>query len=289
MSDLATPKWSMARSFLFVPGDRPERYTKALASGADAIIIDLEDAVSIPAKAQARTALLDTLPTLSDGERARILVRINAQGTPWHDADLTLLAGLGQFGVAGVVVPKAQSVESVADVASACPGLGLLPLLETADGFHAIDAVAHAPQVIRLGLGHIDLQADLGMCCGVDEQELAPARWAIVVASRRADLAPPVDGITTSVSDLALLQAATERSRRFGFSAKLCIHPSQVATVHTALTPSAAEVDWAQRVVLAMDHSAGGAVSVDGKMVDPPVLALARQTLARAGMAAAAA
>ncbi len=287
MSDLATPKWSMARSFLFVPGDRPERYAKALASGADAIIIDLEDAVSIPAKAQARTALLDTLPTLSDGERARILVRINAQGTPWHDDDLALLAGLGRYSVAGVVVPKAQSAESVAAVASACPGLGLLPLLETAEGFHSIDSLAHAPQVVRLGLGHIDLQADLGMCCGADEQELAPARWAIVVASRRANLAQPVDGVTTSVSDLALLQAATERSRRFGFSAKLCIHPSQVAIVHTALTPAAAEIDWAQRVVLAMEKSGAGVVSVDGKMIDPPVLALAQQVLARAKMAAA--
>jgi citrate lyase subunit beta/citryl-CoA lyase len=278
----------MARSFLFVPGDRPERYVKALASGADAVIVDLEDAVSMSAKGLARTALRDTLQTLSDGERARILVRINSQGTPWHEADLALVAGLGRFGVAGVVVPKAQSAKSVADVASACPGLGLLPLLETAEGFHSVDAVANAPQVVRLGLGHIDLQADLGMCCGVDEQELAPARWAIVVASRRANLAPPVDGITTSVSDLALLQAATERSRRFGFSAKLCIHPSQVAIVHTALSPTVAEIDWAQRVVMAMEQSGGGVVSVDGKMVDPPVLSLAQQILTRARMAAAA-
>jgi citrate lyase subunit beta/citryl-CoA lyase len=287
MSHDATPKWSLARSFLFVPGDRPERYAKALASGADAVIVDLEDAVSMSAKALARTALRDTLPTLNVHERARILVRINPQGTPWHDDDLALVAGLGQFGLAGVVIPKAQDAESVAAVASACPGLGLLPLLETAEGFHSVDAVAHAPQVVRLGLGHIDLQADLGMCCGADEQELAPARWAMVVASRRANLAPPVDGVTTSVSDPDLLQAATERSRRFGFSAKLCIHPSQVAIVHTALTPGAAEIDWAQRVVLAMQESGGGVVSVDGKMIDPPVLALAQQILTRARMAAA--
>lgn len=287
MNAAVTPKWSMARSFLFVPGDRPERYAKALASAADAVIVDLEDAVAIGAKAVARTALRDTLQTLSEGERARILVRINAQGTPWHEADLALVAGLGRTGIAGVVVPKAQSAAAVAAVATACPGLGLLPLLETAEGLHRIDAVATAPQVVRLGLGHIDLQADLGMCCAADEQELAPARWAIVVASRRADLAPPVDGVTTSVSDLALLQAATERSRRFGFSAKLCIHPSQVATVHTALAPTASERDWAQRVVLAMQESGGAVVSVDGKMIDPPVLALARQILARASMAAA--
>lgn len=285
MSDLPKPEWSMARSFLFVPGNRPERYAKALASGADVVIVDLEDAVALSEKETARTSLRDTLQSLNDQERARILVRINPQETPWHEADLALVAGLGRFGVAGVVVPKAQSAESVAQVADACPGLGLLPLLETAEGFHCIDAVANAPQVIRLGLGHIDLQADLGMCCGVDEQELAPARWAIVLASRRAGLAPPVDGITTSVSDLPLLQAATERSRRFGFGAKLCIHPSQVATVHTALTPTATELDWAQRVVLAMEKSGGGVVSVDGKMVDPPVLLLAQKILARAKMA----
>lgn len=282
MSHGAAPEWSMARSFLFVPGDRPERYAKALASAADAVIVDLEDAVSVPAKALARTALHDTLRTLSDAQRVRILVRINALGTPWHEADLALLTGLDRYSIGGVVIPKAQSVESVAAVAAACPGLGLLPLLETAEGFHRIDAVATAAQVVRLGLGHIDLQADLGMCCGADEQELAPARWAMVVASRLAGLAPPVDGVTTSVSDLALLQAATERSRRFGFSAKLCIHPSQIATVHAALTPTASEIDWAQRAVLAMEKSDGAVASLDGKMIDPPVLALAQQILARA-------
>lgn len=285
MSDSLKPQWSMARSFLFVPGNRPERYAKALASGADAIIVDLEDAVALSEKEAARMSLRDTLPSLNDKEHGRILVRINPQGTPWYEADMALIASLGQFGVAGVVIPKAQSAESVAHVAHACPGLGLLPLLETAEGFHCIDAVANGPQVVRLGLGHIDLQADLGMCCGVDEQELAPARWEIVSASRRFGLAPPVDGITTSVSDLPLLQAATERSRRFGFGAKLCIHPSQVATVHTALTPTATELDWAQRVVLAMEKSGGGVVSIDGKMVDPPVLSLAQKILLRAKLA----
>lgn len=281
MSDRLNSRWSMARSFLFVPGDRPERYAKALASGADAVIIDLEDAVSLTAKDTARAAVRDTLQTLSDAERARVLVRINSQGTPWHKADLALMAELGQFGVAGIVVPKAESAESVAYVASACPGLGLLPLVETAEGFHSIDAVACAPQVIRLGLGNIDLQADLGMSCGIDEQELAPARWSIVVASRRAGLAPPVDGVTTSVSELSLLKEAAQRSRRFGFGGKLCIHPSQVTVVHTALAPTAAEVDWARRVLLAMEKAGGGVVSVDGKMVDPPVLSLAQQILAR--------
>jgi citrate lyase subunit beta/citryl-CoA lyase len=287
MSDRLNPRWSMARSFLFVPSDRPERYAKALSSGADAVIIDLEDAVALTAKETARAALSDTLPSLSDAQRARVLVRINSQGTPWHDADLALVAGLGPFGVAGVVVPKAESAECVAYVACACPGLGLLPLLETAEGFHAIDAIARAPQVIRLGLGNIDLQADLGMSCGMDEQELAPARWSIVVASRRAGLASPVDGVTTSVTDLSLLKEAAQRSRRFGFGGKLCIHPSQVAVVHMALAPTVAEVDWARRVLLAMEKAGGGVVSVDGKMVDPPVLSLAQQILARSMMGAA--
>lgn len=269
-----------ARSFLFVPGQRPERFGKALASGADAVILDLEDAVPLTSKDDARTAIAMAWTNLTGTERARLLVRINPAGTPWHAQDLALLQQL--VGLGAVMLPKAESSRAIADIAQVCPGLPVLPLLESAEGFAQLDDIARAPQVLRMGLGHIDLQADIGMACGPDEAELAPARWALVTVTRRARLAPAVDGVTTATNDASALLRDTQRSRRFGFGAKLCIHPNQVAGVHQGFAPTETERDWAERVLAAEAEAGGGAFSVDGKMVDAPVLALARQWLARA-------
>ena len=269
-----------ARSFLFVPGQRPERFGKALASGADAVILDLEDAVPLTSKDDARTAIAMAWTNLTGTERARLLVRINPAGTPWHAQDLALLQQL--VGLGAVMLPKAESSRAIADIVQVCPGLPVLPLLESAEGFAQLDDIARAPQVLRLGLGHIDLQADIGMACGPDEAELAPARWALVTVTRRARLAPAVDGVTTATNDASALLRDTQRSRRFGFGAKLCIHPNQVAGVHQGFAPTETERDWAERVLAAEAEAGGGAFSVEGKMVDAPVLALARQWLARA-------
>lgn len=272
---------AVARSFLFVPADRPERYAKALASGADAVIIDLEDAVAPGARAEARAALRCAWAGLAPSERARVLVRINAAGTAWHADDLALVASLAREGLGGVVLSKAESGAALEALAVACPGAALLPLVESAEGVAALDVMARAPQVLRLALGHIDLQADLGMACGPDEAELAPLRWAMVLASKRAGLVAPVDGVSTATGDAAVLAQDTERSRRFGFGAKLCIHPAQVAGVHAAFAPSAAECAWAHQVLAAAEAAEGGVCVVEGRMVDAPVIALARQTLQR--------
>jgi citrate lyase subunit beta/citryl-CoA lyase len=267
---------SLARSFLFVPGNRPERFAKALASGADAVIIDLEDAVPLDAKDTARAALAQAWPDFDADQRARLLVRVNPAGTPWHAADLAALGGLPSLGA--VMLPKAENPQQV-EHAFMASGVPVLPLIESAEGVGQLDAIARAQGVLRLGLGHIDLQADLSMRCGPDEAELAPVRLALVVASRRAGLPAPVDGVTTAKQDAEVLAADAQRSRRFGFGAKLCIHPAQVAGVHQALAPTDAECDWARRVLAAETAAGGGAFSVDGKMVDPPVLLLARQIL----------
>ena len=275
-----------ACTFLFVPANRPERVPKALASGAGAVIADLEDAVAASDKLPAREQLAQAFATLNTAERARVLVRINPAGTPWHEADLALLARLCLQGLAGVVIPKAESAEQIARVAAACANTrggqpcALVPLVESAAGLAALDALAHSPQVLRLALGHLDLQADLGMHCDVDEAELIPVRFAMVAASRRAGLAAPIDGVTTAIADIQRLQVDTARSRRFGFGAKLCIHPAQVATVKAAFAPTAAELDWARRVMQAHAQAGGGAFSLDGRMVDAPVLLLAQNTLA---------
>jgi citrate lyase subunit beta/citryl-CoA lyase len=267
---------TQARSFLFVPGHRPERFAKALASGADAVIIDLEDAVPLDVKDTARTALLDAWTDFAAAERARLLVRVNPAGTPWHEADLAAVASL--TGLGALMLPKAENPQQV-EQAFRTSSARVLPLIESAEGVGQMDAIARAAGTLRLGLGHIDLQADLGLRCGPDEAELAPVRLAMVVASRRAGLPAPVDGVTTATQDAEVLAADAQRSRRFGFGAKLCIHPAQVAGVHEALAPTQAECDWARRVLAAEVAAGGGAFSVDGKMVDPPVLLLARSLL----------
>jgi len=270
------PTLALARSFLFVPGNRPERFAKALASGADAVIIDLEDAVPLDAKDTARSALLSAWADFDADQRARLLVRVNPVGTPWHEADLAAVASL--TGLGALMLPKAENPQQLEHAFTAC-GVPVLPLIESAEGVGQMDAIARASGVLRLGLGHIDLQADLRIICGPDEAEIAPIRLAMVVASRRAHLPAPVDGVTTATTDPDVLARDAQRSRRFGFGAKLCIHPAQVAGVHQALAPTEAECDWARRVLAAEVAAGGGAFSVDGKMVDPPVLLLARQIL----------
>jgi citrate lyase subunit beta / citryl-CoA lyase len=270
------PTLALARSFLFVPGHRPERFAKALASGADAVIIDLEDAVPLDAKDTARSALLSAWADFDADQRARLLVRVNPAGTPWHEADLAAVASLS--GLGALMLPKAENPQQLEHAFTAC-GVPVLPLIESAEGVGQMDAIARASGVLRLGLGHIDLQADLRIICGPDEAEIAPIRLAMVVASRRAHLPAPVDGVTTATTDADVLARDAQRSRRFGFGAKLCIHPAQVAGVHQALAPTEAECDWACRVLAAEVAAGGGAFSVDGKMVDPPVLLLARQIL----------
>ena len=274
-SALSSPL-ALARSFLFVPGHRPERFAKALASGADAVIIDLEDAVPLDAKLAARAALLAAWPDFDAAQRARLLVRVNPFGTPWHQADLSAVASL--TGLGAVMLPKAESPEQIAHAVQTS-GLPVLPLMESAEGLGQMDCMARSPGVLRLVLGHIDLQADLGLSCGPEEAELAPVRLALVVASRRAGLPSPVDGVTTATTNAEVLARDAQRSRRFGMGAKLCIHPAQVDGVHQALAPTEAECDWARRVLAAEVAAGGGAFSVDGKMVDPPVLLLARKLL----------
>jgi citrate lyase subunit beta/citryl-CoA lyase len=207
------------RSYLFVPADRPERYAKALASGADAVIVDLEDAVAPSAKDAARDALAEWLSR----KAGPVIVRINAADTPWFDDDLTLLRSPG---VAAVMLPKCERREDLARI----PHHRLLALIETAAGLDALRELARAPHVQRLVFGAIDLQADLGIAG--DDQELLLFRSQLVLQSRLAELASPVDGVCTAIADAAALEAETRRAQRLGFGAKLCIHPRQVDAVN---------------------------------------------------------
>lgn len=270
-----------ARSLLFVPGHRPERFDKALASGADAVILDLEDAVAPQDKTTAREQVLAYLRGATPAQRERLLLRINAADTADHTEDLHLVHTLQGSPPAGVVLPKAAATGPLAALAQAAgPGVALLPLIESAEGWAQADALARASGVLRLVFGHLDFQLDMGMAAGADQAELTPVRLALVAASRRAGLATPVDGVTPDVADAVACDTDTQRARRLGFGARLCIHPSQVALVHAALAPGPAERAWAQRVLAANDQAQGAVFQLEGRMVDAPVLALARRLLA---------
>ena len=263
------------RSYLFVPGNRPDRFAKAFAAGADAVIIDLEDAVAPQDKASARSAIADwaiSRPALASAA----LIRINDDASSWFEADLELLRAIVP---AGAMLPKAESARQVAKVAAAlAPGAGVLALIESARGLLAAEEVAAAPGVHRLAFGTIDYAFDLGL--SDDPRGLAYPGCQIALASRAAGLAPPIAGVTLALDDQAALLDDMALARACGFGAKLCIHPSQLAPVHRALAPSDQQLDWARRV-LAATQAGQGAVQVDGKMVDRPVLLKAQALLAQ--------
>ena len=267
-----------ARSFLFVPANRPERFAKALASGADAVILDLEDSVPLDGKAEARDTLRQAWPQLQQAACAAV-IRINSPDTEWGQQDLSGLQGLS--GLAGIMVPKCEGAHNLQRVAQAFAGVPSLPIIESALGYLALREIAQAPQVGRLVVGHIDFLADTGMNVGEDQRELDSLRFEVAMCTRLGKLAPAVDGVTVSVDDEALIRADTERALRFGFGAKLCIHPRQVPVVHATLAPTAAQVEWAHRVLAAMQASKGSAVQLDGKMVDLPVVLQAQRLLER--------
>ncbi len=269
---------NFARSFLFVPGNRPERFAKALASGADAVILDLEDSVPLQEKAEARDAIRAQWSQLKV-ESSAVVIRINSPETEWGKNDLERLQDLS--GLAGLMVPKCESAEMLHQVSNAFPGVSILPIIESAAGYLNLRGIAQAKQVSRLVVGHIDFLADTGLQCSDDQQELNSLRFEVAMCSRISNLAPAVDGVTVSVDDDALIRRDTERSLRFGFGAKLCIHPKQIQVVHETLAPTIEQIDWARRVITAMEASGGAAVQLDGKMVDLPVVLQAQRILAR--------
>ena len=279
MNPLDTPI-GFRSAFLFVPGTRPERFAKALDSGADGVIIDLEDAVAEEDKKRARDAIRSAWPTFNAEQKKRLIIRSNSPGSQFYAADLILAQELD---VACLLIPKSESLDQINGAAQILPNTAIIPMIETAIGLDRINDIATAEQVLRLALGNLDLQADLGMVCDSQESELHTARFQIVLASRLAQIAPPIDGVTPSTDDIERITNDAERAKRMGFGGKLCIHPKQVPLVKAAFLPSAEEISWAFRVIEADKASKGGAVKLDGRMIDHPVVLLAQRTLASAG------
>jgi citrate lyase subunit beta/citryl-CoA lyase len=259
-----------ARSMLFVPGHRADRFAKADASGADVVIIDLEDAVAAHDKERSREHVAAWL-----GAGNSAVVRINPPGTPWYDADLETAARHG----APVMVPKSEDASVLADLACRTAGkCFMIPLIETAAGVERSLELCAIPGTVRVAFGNVDLSTQLGIAPD-DHIALAYARSRLVSASAVSGLCPPVDGVTISLQDPDILRADIAHARRMGFTAKLCIHPRQVAAVADQFAPTEDERRWA-RAVIDTDSSVG---LVDGQMVDRPVLERARRILAASG------
>lgn len=266
-----------ARTYLFVPGTRPERFDKALASGADKVVLDLEDAVATDDKANARSVVVTWLQSATRADRSRIVVRINDAGSSWFAADLAALSDAPGI---SVLLPKTESAAQIAETQAALPDAGILALIESARGVSEVDLIATAGAQ-RLVFGTLDFALDLDMDITTDASGLGYAASRIAIASRLAGLPAPVAGVTPQLDDEARLLSDLADARRFGFGAKLCIHPRQVQPIHAALHPSAEALDWAQRVLVA-DAASPGAARLDGRMVDRPVVLQAQRTLALA-------
>jgi len=268
---------SQVRTYLFVPGTRTERFGKALASGADKVILDLEDAVAPDDKAAARDAVAAWVDEATPDQRSRVVVRINDATTSWFAADLR---ALGNAAGIDVLLPKAESASQVAEVQAALPHAGILALIESARGVSEANRIA-AAGVQRMVFGTLDFALDLDLDIAADGSALAYAASRIVIASRLAGLPAPVAGVTPQLVDEARLVRDLTEARRLGFGAKLCIHPRQVPPIHAALRPSDDALDWARRVLIA-DAASPGAARLDGRMVDRPVVLQAQRTLALA-------
>jgi citrate lyase subunit beta/citryl-CoA lyase len=260
------------RTLLFVPGDRPERFEKALQAGADAIALDLEDAVLPEGKAGARQAIAGWAGPMS----SRVILRINGADSPWFEDDLALAR---ERGLTEIMLPKASDPGAIqAITARLGPTSGVYPLVETVQGVARMRELAAADGVRRLIFGTVDFSRDSGI---QNEEGWLPIRVEMVLASRLAGRASPIDGTLLGWNDPQALRAQAARSRSLGFGGRLCIHPAQIAPIREGMQPSADELAWAERVINAVEVAHHGAIVVDGKLVDKPVVDLARDWLAQ--------
>lgn len=260
-------------SYLYVPGDRPERFSKALASDADAVIFDLEDAVALPAKAAARDAVVAHLQQPADRVEQWVRINTGERGI----ADLDAIADLP--GLTGIFVPKAT--RSALDELATITDVVRCALIETAAALLDLSTIARAKGLFAIAMGEVDLAADLGVDPSPNEHELWPLRMQVVVASAAAGRQAPIGPVSTDIKDLYGLGHSTEALRRAGFGARQAIHPAQVPVINLAFTPTSKEIERAEALLARAQSDEGVWVDESGRMVDEAVLRSARRTLAR--------
>ena len=282
---------SVFRSFLFAPGNHPRRVEKSLTLGADAVILDLEDAVANAEKANTRAMVVEAL---GRPRACRGYVRVNSLGTQWSHGDFVAVVAKG---VDGIVLPK---VESAADLQTGewlltalerehgLPegGIDLIPIIETASGYCNIAEITRtARRVRRLAFGAGDFTLDLGITWSADESELLPYRSTLIAQSRAAGLEPPIDTVWASLTDREGFSRSAQRAKDLGFQGKLCIHPDQVPVVNECFRPTEKELTHARRIVDAFaqaERDGLAAIQVDGQFVDYPIVYRAQRLIERA-------
>lgn len=279
------------RTFLFTPGNHARRVEKALASDADATILDLEDAVAVSEKERAREPVAAALAL---PRRTRLFVRVNPADTAFCFGDLHAVVSPG---LNGIVLPKVETPTQLGAVdwvlaqlerERGLPpgGIELLPLIETARGLACVMAMTKAgTRTRRMGFGAGDYTLDLDMVWTREETELDHARATVVQASRAAGWDAPLDTVWVDLADGEGLAASAQRVRRMGFGGKMCIHPSQIGPANAAFTPGDAELSRARKVVAAFDEAertGSASIQVDGGFVDYPVVQRARRVVAAA-------
>lgn len=283
------------RTFLFAPGDHPRRAEKVLEVGADAAILDLEDAVAVSAKVAARGAVN---AALQRPRRCRGFVRVNSFGTEWCFGDIEAVVGPR---IDGIVLPKLEepaqlvAVDWMMAALERARGLAersieVMPILESAKGFAALPALAACAatlggRVKRLSFGAGDYTLDLGLTWGRAETELEAARAAIVLHSRAAGLEAPVDTVWIELRDAEGFAASCARGVALGFQGRLCIHPDQVGVANAAYSPPEEEVARARRIIDAFAEAEAqglASIQVEGRFVDYPIVDKARRMVALA-------
>ncbi|QIY53510.1 CoA ester lyase [Streptomyces sp. RPA4-5] len=257
-----------ARSWLFTPADRPDRYPARCRPGADAVVLDLEDSVAPGRKDIARHHLARRGP-----DEIPVWIRVNGRGSAqWRD-DLDIVARLPA--VAGVMLPKTEHPGDLAATAALLPeGTELIALLETCLGIENAFAIASEPSAVALAFGVADFRRETGL--GDAPEAWAYPRSRLVIASRAAGLRGPIDGPALHLDDVTVVQKEAARGREQGFTGKLCLHPAQIAPVNAAFSPDPAHLAWARRVLEQAAGSDGAAIRVDGEMIDRPRLDHAR-------------
>jgi citrate lyase subunit beta/citryl-CoA lyase len=278
------------RSLLFAPGNHARRVEKALTLDADAVILDLEDAVAIAEKAGTRAVVA---AALEKPRRGRLYVRVNAIDTEFCYGDLVAVA---RRGLDGIILPKIETAAAISTVdwlltqlerdrGMPAGNIDLIPIIETARGLQQIDATLTAgTRVRRVAFGAGDFTLDVNMIWSRDEAELAHARSIVVTASRAAGIEAPFDTVWVDLTDPDGLAASAQTALAYGFQGKMCIHPDQIAVVNRVFTPSDAEIAFAERVCAAFaktEAEGSAAIQLDGKFIDYPIVYRAQRTLQR--------
>lgn len=278
------------RSFLFAPGNHARRVEKALTLPADAVILDLEDAVAISEKPATRDLVVAAYQQPRHG---KLYVRVNAYTTEWCFADIVSVV---RAGLDGIILPKVESADQLRSAdwmitnlererGLPVGGIDLVPIIETALGIRDIGAIAASgSRTKRMAFGAGDYTLDLGMVWSRDEAELLPARSAVVMASRAAGIEPPFDTVWADLRDPEGFARSAAHAAALGFQGKMCIHPDQIAVANAAFSPSAEQLTWARRVIAAFEEAEAkglASIQLDGQFIDYPIVQRARQIVAR--------